>query len=198
MEKLNIISHNCIGARIYQLKNMEYENPFMWCAISPSDFWYLYNNYGSIDFRNIRLTKVKNDYVVVIDEKVKVYYIHYRYDKNAKTPTQRIKDGVDVYYDKIEDYILEKYNKRVERMLNEPVKPLFIVSDREFYANKELNFTRNELMKYVSRDDCIVVTVDRTIKGSNVVYVARKTMDPKDIARIILRNKTIKWARIFA
>ena len=39
--KLNIISHNCIGARIYQQKNMEYGNPFMWSVIPPEDFWYL-------------------------------------------------------------------------------------------------------------------------------------------------------------
>ena len=191
MEKLNIISHNCIGARIYQMKNMEYENPFMWCAISPSDFWYLYNHYDDIDYKNIRLTKIKNDYVIVVDGKVKIYYIHYRYDKNAKTPVQRIKNGVDVYYEKIEDYILEKYNKRLERMLNEPVKPLFIVSDREFVANKDLNFPRSELVKYVNKEDCIVVTVDKTIKGNNVVYVAKKTLDPSDIARIILRNRKI-------
>lgn len=191
MAKLNIISHNCIGARIYQLKGMEYENPFMWCIVPPEDFWYLYNNYDSINFKNIRLTKVRNDYVVVVDEKIRIFYIHYRYDEKCKTPTQRIKDGVDVYYNKIEDYILEKYNKRLERMLNKPIKPIFIVSDREFVVNKNFNFPRNELVKYVNKEDCIVVTVDKTIKGNNVVYVAKKTMEPKDIARIILARKVL-------
>ena len=191
MEKFNIISHNCIGARVYQLKNMEYENPFMWSIIPPNDFWYLYNNYDSINFDNIRLTKIKNDYVIVIDDKIKVYYIHYRYDKNAKVPTKRIRNGVDIYYDKIEDYILEKYKTRLERMKNGPVKPIYIVSDREFVVNKEFNFQRKDLVKYVGKEDCIVVTVDKTIKGNNVVYVARKTMEPLDIAKIILSYKKI-------
>jgi len=191
MGKLNIISHNCIGARIYQLKGMEYENPFMWSIIPPDDFWYLYNNYNNINFKKIRLTKVKNDYVIVVDEKIKIYYVHYRYDEKCKTPTRRIKDGVDIYYNKIEDYILEKYNKRLKRMLDEPIKPIFIVSDREFVVNKNLNFPRTELIKYVNREDCIVVTVDKTIKGKNVVYVAKKTMEPKDIARIILSKNVL-------
>lgn len=191
MAKINIISHNCIGARIYQIKGIEYENPFMWSIVPPEDFWYLYNNYNNIDFKKIRLTKIKNDYVIIVDEKLKIYYIHYRYDEKCKVPTQRIKDGVDVYYNKIEDYILEKYNKRLERMLNNPVKPIFIVSDREFVANKNLNFPKKELIKYVDKEDCIVVTVDKTIKGKNVIYVAKRTMEPKDIARIILSKKVL-------
>jgi uncharacterized protein (DUF1919 family) len=190
-ETINIISHNCIGARIYQLKNMEYGNPFMWSVVSPDDFWYLYNHFDEIDFNNIRITKIKNDNVVVIDEKVKVYYIHYRYDKNAKTPTRRIKDGVDIYYDKIDDYIVEKYNNRVKRMLEQKVKPIFIVSDREFVANKELNMYKKDLIKYLNKENCIVVTADKSIKGNNVVYVARKSIDPKDIARIILHTGKI-------
>lgn len=189
--KLNIISHNCIGARIYQQKNMEYGNPFMWSVIPPEDFWYLYNHYDDIDFSNIELTKIKNDNVVIVDGKVKVYYVHYRFDKNAKTPIQKIKDGVDIYYNKIDEYILEKYNSRLKRMLEQGVRPIFIVSDREFVVNKNLNMHKNDLMKYVNKEDCIVVTVDRNIKGNNVVYVAKKTMDPKDLARIILRTVKI-------
>lgn len=188
---INIISHNCIGARIYQLKDMEYGNPFMWSVVSPDDFWYLYNHYNEIDFNNIKLTKIKNDNVIVIDEKINVYYIHYRFDKNAKTPVRRIKDGVDVYYNKIDEYILEKYNNRVRRMLEQKIKPIFIVSDREFVANKNLNMYKKDLIKYVNKEDCIVVTVDKSIKGENVVYVAKKTMDPKDMARIILRTGKI-------
>lgn len=191
MSELNIISHNCIGARIYQEKNMEYGNPFMWSIIPPDDFWYLYNHYDEIDYSKIKLTKVKNDNVIVIDDKISVYYVHYRFDKNAKVPTRRIKDGVDIYYDKINEYIIEKYNTRLARMNELKVKPLFIVSDREFVVNKNLNFSKRDLLKYVDKEDCIVVTVDRTIKGKNVVYVAKRTMEPRDIAKIILRTVKI-------
>lgn len=191
MEKVNIISHNCIGARIYQEKKIEYGNPFMWSIIPPDDFWYLYNHYDEINFENIKLTKVKNDNVLIIDDKIRVFYVHYRFDANAKTPIRRIKDGVDVYYNKIDEYIVEKYRKRLERMTEQKAKPLFIVSDREFVVNKDLNFKRPDLVKYVNKEDCIVVTVDKTIKGTNVVYVAKRTMEPRDIARIILRSVKI-------
>lgn len=191
MDNLNIISHNCIGARIYQEKGMEYGNPFMWSIIPPDDFWYLYNHYSEIDYSKIKLTKVKNDNVIVIDDKISVYYVHYRFDKNAKVPTRRIKDGVDIYYDKINEYIIDKYNTRLARMTEQKAKPLFIVSDREFVVNKNLNFKRENLIKYVNKEDCIVVTVDRTIKGNNVIYVAKKNMEPRDLAKIILRTVKI-------
>lgn len=188
---LNIISHNCVGSRIYQKKDLEYGNPFMWSIIPPDDFWYLYNHYDELNYDNIKLTKIKNDNVIIIDDKVKVYYVHYRYDKNAHEPTRRIKDGVDIYYDKINDYILEKYQTRLERMKKQGIKPIFIVTDREFVANKNLNMYRKHLINYVNKDDCIVVTVDRTIKGNNVIYVAKKTLDPTTIADIILNKKKL-------
>lgn len=191
MSEVNIISHNCIGGRIYQEKGLEYGNPFMWSIIPPDDFWYLYNHYDEIDFSKIVLTKIKNDNVIIIDNKIKVYFVHYRFDKNAKTPTRRIKNGVDIYYNKIDEYIIEKYNKRLERMLVQKIKPLFIVSDREFVSNKDLNMQKKDIIKYVGKDDCIVVTVDKTIKGNNVVYVARKNLDPEVIAKIILRTMKI-------
>ena len=188
---LNIISHNCVGSRIYQKKDLEYGNPFMWSIIPPDDFWYLYNHYDELNYDNIKLTKIKNDNVIIIDDKVKVYYVHYRYDKNTHEPTRRIKDGVDIYYDKINDYILEKYQTRLARMKEQGIKPIFIVTDREFVANKNLNMYRKHLINYVNKDDCIVVTVDKTIKGNNVIYVAKKTLDPTTIADIILNKKKL-------
>ena len=50
---------------------------------------------------------------------------------------------------------------------------------------------KKDIIKYVDKDDCIVVTVDKTIKGNNVVYVARKNLDPEVIAKIILRTMKI-------
>lgn len=191
MSELNIISHNCVGARIYQEKGMEYGNPFMWSIIPPNDFWYLYNHYDEINFNNIKLIKIKNDNVIVIDDKIKAYFVHYRFDKNAKTPIRRIKDGVDIYYNKIDEYILEKYSKRLERMKEQKIKPVFIVTDREFVANKDLNMKKTDIIKYVDKEDCIVVTVDKGIKGNNVMYVARKNLDPEVIAKIILRSGKI-------
>lgn len=181
---LNIISHNCVGGRIYQEKNEEYANPFMWCVIPPKDFYYLYTHYDEIDYSKIKMEKDKTDFKITVDDKFMFYYVHYKYSKTAKTPT--LKSGIDVYYEKIEEYIKEKYFARLKRMKG---KPLFIVTDREFVVRKDCNFKKDDLVKYLNKEDCIVVTCDKTIAGKNVIYVQNKNLDPKDIAKIILNKR---------
>lgn len=178
---MNIISHNCLAAEIYRQKGWQYENPFMWCVIPPDDFLTLYSHYNQIKFNEIELKKDGKYYEIVIDGKVNLYYVHYKYNKNAETPTKL--NGVDIIYDKIEDYIVDKYKTRLERMTG---KPLFIVTDREYLVNKQWNFKKEDLLKYVNKDDCIVAVYDRSIRGSNVVYLPEKDMEPKDIATILL------------
>lgn len=182
----NIISHNCVGGRIYQRIEKEYGNPFMWCVIPPDDFYYLYTHYNEINFNNIKLEKEGTDYKIIVDEKVTVYYVHYKYKEDASTPI--IRNGIDVYYNKMDKYVIDKYRSRLTRMKD---KPLFIVTDREFFKKTECNFQRDDLIKYVGKDDCIIVTCDRSIIGENVVYVENKNMDPKEIAEILVKEP--KW-----
>lgn len=183
---MNIISHNCVSGRIYQMKGLKYETPFVWCIIPPEDFFYLYNNYDNINYKNIKINKENNDYRIVVDDKINVYYVHYKYDKNCTVVTKKTK--IDIFYNKIEDYIIEKYFIRLERMKD---KPIFIVTDREFPTKPQFNFKKDDLLKYVNKDDCIVVTCDKSIIGKNVVYSRSKNIDPKEIAQIILDNKHI-------
>ena len=177
----NIISHNCVGAEIYRQQDCQYGNPFIWCVIPPEDFQVLYSCYKQIDFSKIKLEKDGKYYKIVIDGKVNVYYVHYKYSKEDKTPRRR-KNG-DILYSDIEKYIVDKYVTRLKRMSG---KPLFIVTDREFIVNKEWIFKKEELEKYVGKDDCIVVAHDDNINGNNVVRMPEKNMQPKDIAAIIL------------
>ena len=88
----------------------------------------------------------------------------------------------------IENYIVSRYKARLERMKDEP---LFIATDRDFYYRKEFNLEKEDLLKFVDKEDCIVATVDTGITGNNVVYIPKKDIDPKDIAEIILANKDI-------
>lgn len=180
----NIIAHNCVGGRICQQKGMRYGNPFMWSVIPPEDFYYLYTHYNELDYNKIKLEKIGTDYRVTIDGKVRVIYVHYKYDKNAKTPIKKTK--IDVFYDKIDQYILEKYAIRLGRMKE---TPLFIVTDREFFSKPECNFKKEDLEKYVDKEDCLVVTCDKSIEGNNVIYVKNKKLDPEEIAKIIIKER---------
>ena len=182
----NIISHNCTAANIYKLKKMKYGNPFMWCIIPPEDFMYLYEHYHEINFENFKLEKNnRGEYWMVIDGKFKVFYEHYIYDENAVEP---IRGTVSLYMKDIENYIVSRYKARLARMKDEP---LFIATDRDFYYRKEFNLEKEDLLKFVDKEDCIVATVDTGITGNNVVYIPKKDIDPKDIAEIILANKDI-------
>lgn len=181
----NIISHNCTAARIYQLKNMAYGNPFMWSIIPPEDFLYLYEHYHEINFENFELENNFGEYWLFIDGKFRVFYEHYMYDENAEEP---IRGTVSLYMKDIENYIVTRYKARLERMKDEP---LFIATDREFYSRKEFNLEKEDLLKFVDKENCIVATADTEIKGNNVVYVPSREIDPKEIAEIILANKDI-------
>jgi hypothetical protein len=70
--------------------------------------------------------------------------------------------------------------------------PTYIVTDRIFMTKPECNFEKNDLLKYVDKDNCIVVTCDKTIAGKNVIYVPNKNLDPVDIAEIIIKELNLK------
>lgn len=180
---MNIISHNCVGAYMYIKKGEIYGNPFMWSVIPPEDFFYLYNHYSEINFDKIEIAFENNFYKVVIDNKVNVWYVHYKYNEHAMEPTRTIHDDV-IYYD-IENFILERYKTRLSRMFGEPV---FVITDREYITNKQWNFTKEDIEKYVNKKDCIVAVYDKTIVGDNVIYMPNKDIEPKEIAEIILKT----------
>lgn len=116
------IASDCVGARMYEKLNLQFNNPFCWNRLSYKDFIFLANNLQKIDFNKIKINlindpaKNKNNNVVGlvnVDNKINILYPHYiqnsKYDKPTKIDT-------DVYYNKIGEYILEKYTSRLNRM----------------------------------------------------------------------------------
>ena len=180
----NIIANNCTGSRLYQQMGKQYGNPFMWCVINPEDFLYLYNHYYEIDYWNYELVKKNGEYQIIIDGKITVQYVHYKYGENDTVPTKKNND-MDIYYDKIEQYIVEKYENRLKRMIQ---PPFFIISDREYLFNKKCIFSNDDLKYYLNKDNCIIATCNRDIVGRNVIYTHDKNVDPEEIARTILQN----------
>ena len=186
----NIVCNDCVGARIYQAKDCNYRNPFIWCLIPPKDFAVLYENFDSINFKKYRLAKDGQWYKIIIDEKVTVYYPHYRYDPDSKEPKPKKPGDLNIYYNKIEDYIIERYEARLLRMSG---KPVFVIDDNETdLVEGRCAFSENDLKKYVGKGDCIISTSNRNVKGKNVVYKPLRKISTGEVARIIL-NKTSIW-----
>jgi hypothetical protein len=123
----NIVTNNCIGGFIYRdILNCEYQNPFIWSLIF--NFNYFAQDFNNINFDNFKLinsNNIPNGYELIIDNKYFIKYIHCYFDKTKTVPS--IVDTC-VKYNKIDEYIIEKYLKRLKRMkkLNSTV---FIVAD---------------------------------------------------------------------
>lgn len=136
---MNIISNNCVGAALYVELNVKYNNPFMWCFITGSDFYTLINEYDNINFNNYTLSNscldketnlYDNSYSLYIDNKFYAHYIHYIYDERYNVPTKKSEitgeHSRDILYQYADKICLENYNKRLKRMNNE--SPIFVIS----------------------------------------------------------------------
>lgn len=149
---MNIIGNSCISSFLTRdcLKE-PFNNPFCWCVIDFDSIFYIIKNYYNINWLNFELVKDENwNFSIIIDKNIKVQYVHYVFDKNVKTI--EFKNLHDVCSNHIWEYIIEKYNQRINRMLKSKEEPIFILGSpwttykaenvitREMYTKiKEIN-----------------------------------------------------------
>lgn len=126
---MNLISNCCVGAFIYEIKNEEFNNPFMWAMTNTDSFIYLMEHYDNINWDNIDFDKFqrsdgKNCYSIIVENKLRINYTHYLQGK--KEDHERI-NGRDVYDWRAYEYSFKKYQKRTERMLKKKENPVFLI-----------------------------------------------------------------------
>lgn len=197
------IASDCVGARMYEKLNLQFNNPFCWNRLSYKDFIFLADNLQKIDFNKINVNlindpaKDKSNNVVGlvnIDNKINILYPHYiqnsKYDKPTKVDT-------DVYYNKMNEYILEKYTTRLNRMnLNENIcLILHHKVDREGF-----DITREDCIDFIHRKlpyPKILVTHDYTLlleknTDTNIILCNKNEETGKIAKRIISSIKSYK------
>ena len=131
ISKYTIISNSCVGARMYQHLNRQFDNPFIWCMVLREDVITMLNNWKYINFKRYKLIDEDKEnnvpYGVNIDKKITIYYPHYIKDKNCPEPTRYAngESGLDIRYCNIEDYMKEDYERRISRMTKNK-KPFFV------------------------------------------------------------------------
>lgn len=113
-----LISNDCCAGYIYKYTlKTKFNSPTIWSSLCFNDFYYLVKNYNKINFLNYEINRDDPNklekFYIYIDNNIKLYFNHYRFDINEKVPKQ---DGINVYYNKIWEYIVEKYKIRTERM----------------------------------------------------------------------------------
>lgn len=114
----------------------EYENPFCWNIIDANSMYNLIKNYDNIDFTNYKLVRdEKWQFSIVIDDQVHVKYVHYHFSQfDYKVRVV----GVDLFYNKIWEYIVEKYEKRLSRMKSDPIFIIGTTYPDDFYTLDEI------------------------------------------------------------
>lgn len=111
--------------------NIQYTNPFTWCEVTFDSMYSLILNFENINWDTYKIghrpcgwNENVNYYFLDIDDKIKITYPHYLLDYTRKSP---IKIGENVYYEHIEEFIINKYNERLTRMKNTNEKPVFLI-----------------------------------------------------------------------
>lgn len=122
------ISHNCLSGHLYHLIGQKYTSPFIWTVIDFNSMKILITEWEKINFKNYRLEKDdKWNFRIVIDDKIKVQYVHYKFDQSA---TMLVKKGPgDICYNRIWEYIISRYEERINRMNKETSKPIFCIAN---------------------------------------------------------------------
>ena len=169
---MNLIGNSCLSSFITKEHIKEgYSNPFCWNVIDVNSFCYLIENFDKINFWNYELVKDKNwNFSIIIDNRVKVNFVHYKFSKDISKITVK---GLDVFYNKIWTYIVEKYENRLKRMLEKKEVPIFIIGssyDKTFGAVDDDDIKKIAKIKTNYK---IIVTSDKDIDfqlPNNVIY----------------------------
>lgn len=146
---MNLIGNNCIGGRLYEVKNIQFSNPFIWMRILPEEYIYLIKNYDNINFNNVQFSleefKYKDKFNVIcnLDNKINIHYTHYFLDKSYDMPTQI---DSNVYYKDIITYSKNKYFSRLKRMTGNPI---FVFS----FNKIDKKYDSNDILKKIINID---------------------------------------------
>ena len=160
---MNIVSNNCIGGRLYEVRNEQFANQFIWARILHSDFIYLINNFDNIDFSNVSFnleyykSKDYQNVICKLDNKISMHFTHYVYNENYETP---YKKDLDVLYKNILEYSKDKYFNRLKRMSG---KPIFVYS---------FNGVNSKSEEYIKRIHDVL-----KIKDKKIYIIAYKSVE---------------------
>lgn len=164
---MNLVGNCCISNFISEMAGEGHTNPFTWIDLDFDSLYYLITNWKNIDWDDYTLNKVTHPYQkcdlfeIVIEDKVHLRYIHYLYDNTAVQP---IIKGADVRYCKIWEYIVQKYEERLKRMLDENAPPVFI-TEWEHMNYDEAAFWKIEKTSLDYK--LVVITYNKNLKTDN-------------------------------
>lgn len=163
---MNLIANNCVGARLYEVTEQQFPNPFMWMTIPVNDYIDLMENYDSIDLNNPKFeleVYKQNTYktvLVTLNNHIKLHYIHYIQDDTKEKPVKEL--NTNILYKDIISYFKNKWFRRVKR--NKEI-PTFLYSfnySKKYTYNDTLNKLLNVKIKHK-----LIILIHKGIKYTN-------------------------------
>ena len=196
-----VISNNCCGGRFYQQTNMKFNNPFIWMICPYDSIIYTMNNFDKMNWFNYEFEKSKlreNTYIIKVENNIEIHYVHYKFDSNANSIIQEKKFDKeeqwtgDVLYCKIWEFINQKYNERVNRMLSSKEKPIFLIRE-ETFANDKCKFSIKDIAEHSSNFKRIIITTDKNItRNDNICKTIHVNKIEAPLPTIIKYKEEIK------
>ena len=180
---MNIISNNCVGGFLYNIKKEKYKNPFIWMRVTGESLKHLILDYDKIDFTNYELTKDNNwNFSIIVDNYITIHYSHYKFDAKYNKPTK-----VDncIRSNKIWEYIIEKYEVRCKEMVE---KPIFVIEA----WNGMYNDQPTEFKEHSTREWLNELYSDLTISKQNVYLIYDKVIEGQWSDTIAVSNRHFK------
>ena len=156
---MNLVGNTCVASYITRdIIKEPFSNPFCWNIIDFDSMYYLINHWDDINFLNFTIEKDnKWNFWINIDNHVKVQYIHYHFDITCSSPKVK---GNDVYYNKIWEYCVENYKRRLDRMLNACEEPIFILVWPNQAKSKRGYYTKDQIVKLKSAKHKVITSFD--------------------------------------
>lgn len=182
------IGTNCVSSRIYEKLHIPFNNPLCWGRMIYTDFKKLLTNWENINFDNINISKLNNSHIL-IDNQIDFFYQHYKYDKNYETPT---KNGIDIFYKKIYQYIFEKYFERLQRM-DKNDKKTYILHQQ--ITQNEYQITDDECLDFINtkttHQKILATPYKKFLKYSKdnlKIFIVDEKETTGNIANLIIKN----------
>lgn len=140
----------------------------MWCVIKADSFYNLILNYDKIDFSNFEISKSNFNgtsnkldiFKIIVDNLIEAHYIHHHFHKDYSKVY--VKD-IDVFYNKIWEYIVEKYEERIKRIND---KPTFLILGETTNSGFNLE-TEEKILKIKTPYKIILITKYKQLLNYN-------------------------------
>lgn len=124
---MKTICNSCVGSFLTRCcYNTPLITPFNWCQLDAKSALYLITNWNNINFEDYELIKDDNwNFSILIEKEIQIRYVHYKFDSKVNGVK---KIGGDKVSNKIWEFIINLYERRVKQMEESNEEPIFIFS----------------------------------------------------------------------